>query len=197
MRAGPVTLSVAAGEAVHFNSEDLEKGNVGKGLSGGTGAPDRGDWRLELDSDLAVEVLSYIRTEDGFLTAMHDTAPRTAERHRVATFNPGSNERQASRLRLVNPGGELAEVAITGIDDDGESAGGGVTVSIGAGASRTLTARALESGEGVQGALGDGAGKWRLLVESDRPVVVMSLLESPTGHLTNLSTAPGRKVPET
>ena len=24
MRAGPVTLSVAAGEAVHFNSEDLE-----------------------------------------------------------------------------------------------------------------------------------------------------------------------------
>ena len=41
------------------------------------------------------------------------------------------------------------------------------------------------------GALGDGKGKWRLRVESDRPVRVMSLLENPTGHLTNLSTAPG------
>ena len=38
--------------------------------------------------------------------------------------------------------------------------------------------------------LGDGVGKWQLLVESDRPIRAMSLLRSPTGHLTNLSTAP-------
>ena len=39
---------------------------------------------------------------------------------------------------------------------------------------------------------GDGAGKWRLAVTSEQPVIVMSLLSSPTGHLTNLSTAPDR-----
>ena len=46
--------------------------------------------------------------------------------------------------------------------------------------------------EDLEGALGDGAGKWRLVVTSEQPIQVMSLLASPTGHLTNLSTAPGR-----
>ena len=64
------------------------------------------------------------------------------------------------------------------------------------GASRTLTAEELESGEGDRAercARRTGGGKWRLGVTSDRPVQVMSLLSSPTGHLTNLSTVP-RKV---
>ncbi len=51
--------------------------------------------------------------------------------------------------------------------------------------------------------LGDGVGKWRLSVDAsqsvrrqhlvpvDAPgVLVQSLLKSPTGHLTNLSSAP-------
>ena len=53
------------------------EGNPTKGLSASTGAGD-GDWRLALDGTLDAEVLSYIRTKDGFLTAMHDLAPRTA-----------------------------------------------------------------------------------------------------------------------
>ena len=52
----------------------------------------------------------------------------------------------------------------------------------------------LESGgEGLQGALGDGAGKRRLVVQSAQPIVAMSLLSDPMGYLTNLSTAPGRE----
>ena len=35
-----------------------------------------------------------------------------------------------------------------------------------------------------------GAGKWQLLVTADQPIQVMSLLSSPAGHLTNLSTVP-------
>ena len=31
---GPLTLTIDAGETVHFNSEDLEEGNAGKGLEG-------------------------------------------------------------------------------------------------------------------------------------------------------------------
>ena len=67
---------------------------------------------------------------------------------------------------------------------------------------RAVTARELESedarGEAARdldGALGDGAGKWRLAVTADRDIDVMSLLASPTGHLTNLSTAPGATAP--
>ena len=191
-RSGLVTLRVDAGTAAHFNSNDLENGNAEKGLSGATGAAASGDWRLEVDSDMTIEVLHYIRTKDGFLTAMHDTAPVMANTHHVAIFNPGSNDRQQSRLRLINPGEAAVAVTITGIDDAGESPGGAVTLSIAAGVAQTLTAAQLESGEGLQGALGDGAGKWRLSVESQQPIVVMSLLASPTGHLTNLSTTPGR-----
>ena len=188
---GSSTLALDAGETVHFNSDDLEMGNAAKGLTGGSGAGD-GDWRLTLSSSLDIEVLAYIRTTtDGFLTAMHDAVPREGQRHRVATFNPGSNVDQVSRLRLVNAGGRAADVTVTGIDDGGERSSGSVSVSVPEGASRTLTAQELEAGgAGFVGELGDGAGKWQLVVESARPVVVMSLLSSPTGHLTNLSTAP-------
>ena len=190
---GPVTLAIGAGETAHFNSEDLETGNAGKGLDGTTGAGE-GDWRLELTSALELEVLAYIRTEDGFLTSMHDVVPRTEAGHRVVTFNPGRNTNQVSRLRLINPGAESAEVHIEGIDDEGASPGGAVVLSVAGGASRTVSALELESGEGVSGALGTGEGKWRLVVSAEQPIEVMSLLSSPTGHLTNLSTAPRTAV---
>ena len=189
--AGPVTLAIGVGETKHFNSEDLEAGNAGKGLSEGIGAGE-GDWRLELTSTLDIEVLGYIRTGDGFLTSMHDVAPATESGHRVVTFNPGSNVNQASRLRVVNPGTDTAEVSIEGTDDDGVSSHGAVKFTLAPGASRTLSAKELESGEaqGLSGALGTGKGKWRLRVTAEQPIEVMSLLWSPTGHLTNLSTVP-------
>ena len=187
--AGPVVLTLDANETAHFNSKDLEDGNADKGLSGGVG-PGEGDWRLVLDSDLDFEVLSYIRTEDGFLTAMHDTVPLIDGTYRVAIFNPGDNPNQVSHLRLINPGGGTAEVTVEGIDDAGDSPGDAVTVDVPAGESVTLTASGLESGTGPDGALGDGTGKWRLRVTATEPIVAMSLLSSPTGHLTNLSTLP-------
>ena len=192
MRLGPVTLSVDAGATVHFNSGDLEDGNADKGLPTGVGSGE-GDWRLVLNSDLDFEALSYIRTADGFLTAMHDTVPVRDGAYEVAIFNPGSNPNQVSGLRLVNLGAEDAQVTITGIDDAGVSPGSTVALTVPAGASRSIEAADLEAGaEGFDGSLGDGLGKWRLRVESDQPIVVMSLLSSPTGHLTNLSSVPDR-----
>ena len=188
-RRDPLTLAIGAGETRHFNSTDLEQGNPDKGLSGGVGAG-RGDWRLELSSELDIEVAAYVRTADGFLTSMHDVAPAEDNRHRVPIFNPGNNANQVSLLRIFNPTAGTAAVSIAGVDDDGESPGGGVDASVPPGAVRTFTAAELESGgDGFDGKLDDGRGKWRLTVESNRRIVVMSLLESPTGHLSNLSTA--------
>ena len=192
MRAGPVVLTLAGGATAHFNSDDLEAGNADKGLPDGVGPPGEGDWRLELESQLDIEVLSYIRTEDGFVTAMHDVAPVADGEHRVAILNPTVNPDQVSRLRLINPTAEDAEVVMTGVDDDGASPGTAVVIDLPAGESATLRPPDLETGAGLDGALGDGAGKWRLAVTSVRPIVVMSLLLSPTGHLTNLSSvSPG------
>ena len=187
---GPITLTVDALETAPFNSGDLEDGNAAKGLAQGVGRPSDGDWRLELTSDLDIMVLSYIRTSDGFVTAMHDVAPADGNSHAIAFFNPGSNSAQVSMLRLVNAGGASASVTIHGIDDRGARAGP-VRLSIPARAARTVSAAEMEEGAvGLTGSLGDGAGKWRLEVEADRPIMALSMLATPTGHLTNLSTAP-------
>ncbi|MDE0365527.1 MAG: fibronectin type III domain-containing protein [Gammaproteobacteria bacterium] len=202
MRVEGPALGMGAGETRHFNSADLEDGNPAKGLTGGTG-PGTGDWRLQLSSELGFEVLAYVRTADGFLTAMHDVVERGLHGHRVATFNPGRNSRQRSLLRLVNPGETETEVTISAMDDAGMAAAGTVTLTLPAGGARTLSSAELESAEtrtgtagetGLVGELGTGSGKWQLLVASQHPVVVMSLLISPLGHLTNLSTAPNGRA---
>ncbi|MCY4562867.1 MAG: VCBS repeat-containing protein, partial [Gammaproteobacteria bacterium] len=191
-RHGPVTLKIDGRQTVHFNSNDLENGNTAKGLSGSTGAG-HGSWRLTFESALDIEVLSYVRTEDGFLTSMHDLAPAARGRHRIATFNPGSNLDQRSLLRLVNASEEAADVTIRGIDDRGASPGRPVEVIVPARSSTSLSAEELEvGGDRFTGALGNGSGKWQLLVDSGSPIAALGLLSSPTGHLTNLSSAPGR-----
>ena len=184
---GPLTLALGMAETAHFNSEDLEMGNAEKGLSGEAG-PGSGDWRLELTSEFDIDVLSYIRTSDGFLTAMHDLVPTIDDAYRVAIFNPATNRNQVSLLRLINPGTEQAIVTITAVDDRGNPGDEPVHATLPAGASRAFSAVDLEEGgEGLEGSLGDGDGKWRLAVRSDQPIRVMSLLSNPTGHLTNLS----------
>ena len=188
-RFGPVTLAIGANASAHFSARDLEAGNAAKGLTGGTG-PGEGGWRLEFEGAPAVEAIGYVRHSDGFLTAVQDVAPRSGGAHRVATFNPASNHNQVSRLRIVNLGNELASVSVTGMDDAGQSPGGAVALSLAGGAAEVCDAPALESGSGLSAGLGDGSGKWRLTAEADGPVEAMSLLESPSGHLTNLSTAP-------
>ena len=204
MRIEGAVLAIGPNETRHFNSGDLEDGNPEKGLSGGTG-PGRGDWRLELGTNLDVEVLAYIRTTDGFLTAMHDVVAPGRHGYRAAIFNPGRNRKQQSLLRLINPGdGEIA-VRVSGTDDAGLPGSDVVTLMLPPRFARTVSAAELESAvnrvdaeaapeswAGLDGELGEGTGKWQLLITADDPIVVMSLLLSPTGHLTNLSTAPHR-----
>ena len=194
-QAGPVSLSVGAHAVVHFNSKDLEFGHANKGVSGvGAGV---GDWRLSISGDADIEALAYLRVRGGFLTAMLDAVPLIGGRHRIATFNPASNYRQRSLLRLVNNGREAARVSVEGIDDAGER--GSVSLSIPAGVALTVDAMALEvgvapgewpQGVGIEGALGDGDGKWRLLVSSDPPLTVMNLMATPERHVTSLSATP-------
>ena len=185
-RFGPARMDVGARRTVHFNSRNLEDGNAAKGLRDGVGRPTVGDWRLEVTSSLDIEVLSYARTDDDFVTAMHDVAAEGM----VPFFNPGSNERQRSTLRLVNMrAAESGPGALFGYDDRGVRQGGEY-FTVGAEAATSITATALE---GVHG-LGDGHGKWRLAAPGF-PWLAMSLLESPTGHLANLSTVPDNAEP--
>ena len=61
-------------------------------------------------------------------------------------------------------------------------------LSLGPGEADMLSAKELGDGSArFSGRLGDGDGKWRLKVVSERPIQVMSLLSSPSGAITNLS----------
>ena len=188
-RFGPVALEIGAGERMHFNSDHLEGGHAAIGWAEGIGDGE-GHWRLELTTSLTLTVLAYVRTEDGFVTSVGDSVPAAEDgTYEVVFFNPGRNQNQESALRLVNAGTTAATVTIEATDDQGAPAPGGtVTLDLAAGTAERLTAATLEAGDSrFEGAFGVGSGKWRLAVRATAPITVMSLLENPTGHLTNLS----------
>ena len=183
----PVILTLEANTAVQLNSHDLESGNSKKGLLAGIGAGE-GDWRLELATSQDIDVGGYIRTQDGFLTSMHDVIAIESGSYFVPTFNPGRNRAQVSSLRLINNETRRAEVRIRAVDDRGRTPGEEVLLYVGGQSARTIPSRVLEEGRwGLVGGIGTGYGKWRLTVSADVPIEVLSLMESPTGHLVNLS----------
>ena len=195
-RSDPVVLGMGARETLEFTSRDLEWGGAAFDPEESTG-PGMGNWRLEIESDLEVEVSGYVRAADGTLSEMGGAAAPSADNvRRLALFHPADSSDAASLLRLTNRGGQALVANITGIDDTGASPGGVVSVEVGAHGSVMLTASELESGGAdLLGALGDGGGAWRLDVASDGDLAVMNLVETPDGHLANLSNAEATPVP--
>ena len=136
--------------------------------------------------------MSLIRTPDGFLTNLSGVAPSDAsQNHQIYYANPASETGQVTFLRIVNKTTGTARVTIDGIDDNGAAAPGGVVeLQLGPLEAKQLLASDLENGntgKGLTGALGDGAGKWQLIVTADVDIAVMNLIRTADGFLTNLS----------
>ena len=190
---GPVTMSIDGRRTVTLSSNDLETGDAAKGLPIGLGSGE-GDWRLVLESELNLDVFAYARSQDGVVSIAHNVAAEGRRRHHVPFFNPAGETLQQSRLRLVNPSEGAAQIVIQAWDDAGDEAPeGAVSLSVAAGASISLSAESLKDGaRGLSGSFGEGQGGWRLAVQADREIQVMSLVEDTAGHLTNLSTSSKR-----
>ena len=196
LRSGPATFTLNASAAAEFTAAELQSGNAARGLDGGIGAA-AGDARLVIETDLDIVPLAFVRAADGTLSAMNETVRATAAqagqyRYDLPVFNPAADAVQASRLRLINPGDAAAAVTIAGLDDGGAAASGGeVTLTLPAGAARTLNATQIEAGgAGLTGRLGaPGLGRWRLTVTADRPLQVMNIVAAPAGYWSNLSAA--------
>ncbi len=71
-RSGPATFTLNASAAVQFTATDLASGNATLGLTGGIGT-NVGDARLQIETDLSIVPLAFVRAADGTLSAMHDT----------------------------------------------------------------------------------------------------------------------------
>ncbi|HEX5756079.1 MAG TPA: Ig-like domain-containing protein, partial [Arenimonas sp.] len=188
--SGTLRIALAPQQALQFNSQDAEFGNVDKGLEGALGQGE-GNWTLIVRSSLALDALAYIRTPDGFVTSMHDRVEGDGADWFVPMFNPGSNGNQVSWLRVINTTLQPVSVQIAGVDDAGAAGLQTLSVELPPLASREFNAIDLEEGNqdiGLLGQLGDGAGKWRLTVSASGRITVQSLLADPLGYLTNLST---------
>ena len=186
---GTVSLSVGPNQVEHFNSDDLENGNEGKGIMTGVGTGN-GDWRLIVDG--RVRVLTYMRNKrDGFLTSLHDVVSGRHNIYDIATFNPASNERQRSFIRVINL--HMGVDRLFGVrarDDAGGVGNRAFTGFMTPNESYTVDSQTME-----ELSWGDGTGKWRLQAYASSPMIVMNLMETPTGHLTNLSTIPDPPLP--
>lgn len=168
-----------------FNSDDIEYGNPDKSIPSGLGSG-TGDWRLIIESDDAeTTAYAYVRTADGFLTAMHDSlVPNVHNVYRASMFNPARNTNQVSSVRIANPHNKPVEVRVqVDVSNGPESdywripANGAIKIS----------AQDLESADDLA-----TGGKRRITVvgANNEQLWVMNLMETPTGHITNLSTFP-------
>ena len=111
-------LALGGESSVEFDATDLEQGNSEKGLTGSTGSGE-GDWWLELASESDIEVLSYVDTATGPLSALRGAAgveTDTGMRYEAVLLSGAAGE-----LRLLNAGGAAVEVRVTGTDDAGSS----------------------------------------------------------------------------
>ncbi len=189
--SGNITFSLGPNASKQMNAGDLENGNAGKGLSGMFG-DGTGRWRITVSATMNIQVMSLVRTPDGFLTNLSRTTPRAADTSNVFFFNPASNINQVSSLRIINDSNLGAFITISGIDDAGNPGTGMVTLTIAANSALSVTSQDLENGNiplGLVGALGNGVGKWRLFVVSTSDLKVQGLMNTPSGFLTNLSRA--------
>ena len=176
-------LALEAESSAEFDATDLEQGSAAKGLTGSTG-PGEGDWWLELTSASDIEVLSYVDTASGPLSALRGTSGVETEsgmRYEALLWG------ESGEVRLLNADGAPAEVRLSGVDDAGSS-GGAAELTLAPWSARTLTATALAEGEaGMLGALGAGSGSWRLRLEADREIDVLSLVRGSGGMLSDVS----------
>ena len=75
---------------------------------------DVGDARLQIETDLSIVPLAFVRAADGTLSAMHDTVRGASVgesdgyTYEVPIFNPASDATQVSRLAELTRGGSLA-----------------------------------------------------------------------------------------
>ena len=185
---GPVTLSIRPAATVFFTSFDMERGNAARGLPG-WGAPSRGrgHWRLEVESDIPLDVHAYSRTPDGFLTSLAQPTETIGDEadgklHAVPFINPASNQDKRSFLRLTNMGTVATTVTFELWDNNG---GGPFNARFFVMPGKTRQISAVD----IERQTGDGYRKWKGFASAAPPVplTVMSILDTVSGHVANVS----------
>lgn len=187
-RSDATTFQVAAEGITTLRSADLENGNSSLELTGiGSG---QGPWRLELTTELDLEILSYVIGTNGQVSPMQIPVFGKDGRFQFSFSDPpdASNE---YFLRLINRStdGDVF-VTVIGRDDTGQ-VHGPVVVAIDPDSARQIAVNDLENGsEYLTGSLGSGSNGWTLEITSDGPIYVIAYAQDDDDAVTNLSVSP-------
>ena len=156
---------------------------------------------LSVLATLGTAIAEPSASGDDGTVALVSRAVSESESGKSIPFFPSASDALGRQgfVRVINRSDEPGEVTIEAIDDAGASyepltlaIDAYETVHFNSDDLEDGNAAELESGDAatLDGSLGDGVGKWQLVVESNQPIIVLNLLASPTGHVTNLSSKP-------
>lgn len=187
-RSDATTFQVSAEGITTLRSADLENGNSSLELTGiGSG---QGPWRLELTTDLDLEILSYVIGTNGQVSPMQIPVFGDDGRFQFSFSDP-SDASNEYFLRLINrsTNGDVF-VTVSGRDDTGQ-VHGPVVVAIDPDSTRQIAVNDLESGsEDFTGSLGSGSNGWTLEITADGPIHVIAYAQDVDDAVTNLSISP-------
>ena len=190
---GPATIDISRNNNISVYSEDLESGGttyVRQPLGSG-----RGNWRLELTSNINFEAISYSVTQEGLLSSLTSTVQGENGCWRVPFFYSTDNDIK-SLLRITNLRKTIARITIGGRNDSGTTTANSTEFDLDGDASITITADELTNGTSKFEAILDPnyEGSWQLAVASNTRIEVMNLLVNSRSELSNISRRPNYAV---
>ena len=187
-RSDSTTFSVAAEGITTLTATDLENGNTSLGLTGIESG--QGAWRLELTTDLELEILSYVVGTNGQVNPLQIPVFDTDGRFRISFARPTDTSSEQF-LRLINRSrdGDVF-VTVNGRDATGQ-VHDPVVVPIDPQGARQIAISDLESGgDDIIGSLGSSNDAWTLEITADGPIHAMAYAQDSGDAITNLSISP-------
>jgi len=181
-------------ESRQITAEHFEYNPEDRGLSGSIGYA-QGNWHIDVQSSVELSLFSMIRYDDGSLVDVSQSF-KSDEFNQVHIdfVNPASNNNQQSILRIINPGNYSTQVVIKAVDDSGRHPHAVLSFELKPHTVKLLTSEILENGgNGFSGSLGDGTGKWALMIQSEQAINIMNLIQIGT-RLSNLAPLHQNKV---
>ena len=193
-RLEAIVLTLKAEEALDFSASEIEPAEKNDDTNDSTER--RRNWRLEISSELPIEVLSFMRDANGAMTPIHEGVPLIAHRHRIPVFYVGDPNSSNSVLRVVNQKDESVIVEISATDKTKRKAKASVRIP----GAHTLHIQGADLREGetpqswpeeseLVGAIDLDEGMWQVDVEvaSNQSIAVVHLLKSKNDQQVDLS----------
>ena len=174
------SIPIGGRSSLQLDAADLESGNVKKGIDIGLGFG-YGDWQLQFESALNLSVASFVESEDGFISPVHDFN-NLEDQTQTVWDSAGIAERS---MRLTNSTIEVSEIEVVAIGNNGDVSPEALALVLDPGTSHTIPNQDLS-----QLIPQHDEAPWQLQISSSQPIQIHHYASSYAGRLALLSHTP-------